>query len=161
MKNAIFLVSLFCASMLESCYLWESYRDHERSCCLFINGVDYCNPYVPCTRNIAYDLTKLNDYLGRILQVDKGLTFSYHAALQQAQEFIKQALNARWNIAYRFDTPQRSVKFWHEIAEAARAIEKNSKPTAAAASTTTEKQNKEEAVLAYLMKLGLAWSLQK
>jgi hypothetical protein len=142
------------------CYLWESNRDHERSCCLFLSGVDICNPYVPCTRNSGFDVRGIYDYIGRILQVDQGATFSYCKILNQAQEFIKNALESGIRLYYHFDTPQRRVKFYHEIAESARATEKSNKTSNVTTTAAAEKQKNEEAVLAYMMSLGLAWKLK-
>lgn len=138
------------------CYLWESYRDGERSCCLCMNGSDICNPYVPCTRNAAYDLNGIFDYISRLLSIDKGNGFSYVKILEQAQDFIRHALMSGMRMYYRFDE-RRKVKFYHEIAEATKSAEKTSKATVAGANATTSKQKDEDVVTAMLVKMGLAW----
>ena len=141
-------------------YFWEAVRDGERSCCLFLNGSDICNPYQPCTRNAAYDLHGIFDYVNRLLSVEKGESFAYHQVLNQAQDFISQALASGMNMYYRYDEPARKVKFYHELAEITKSNTKTSK-TSSATSETSKKQQHEEEVLAYLMKIGLAWPLHK
>lgn len=143
---------------VKPCYLWEMYRDGERSCCLCMNGADICNPYVPCTRNAAYDLNGIFDYTSRLLSVDKGSSYPYHKVLEQAQEFIRHAMMSGMRMYYRFDE-HRKAKFYHEIAEATKASEKTSKTSSAtsAASATAVKQKDEDVVTAMLVKMGLAW----
>lgn len=156
--KTIFLVVLLQQQMFASgAYLWESTCDNGHSCCLFFNGADICNPHVPCTRNVALDLQGISDYIGRILQVDKSNTFSYCKVLTQAQDFIKNIMHSSVRLYYRFDTAQRRVKFYHDIAEAARVQEKNNKGSATTTASAVEKQKNEDAILAYMIKLGLAW----
>lgn len=164
MKIMVFLLIGFflCSSLQANTYFWESDRDGERSCCLFVNGQDICNPYQPCTRNAAADLTKILDYISRIFLGDKGTTFSYHKLLQQAQDFIKYALSLHMPMYYRYDV-RRKVKFLHEIAEMAKVVEKSGKGASSTSSTTSaavEKQKNEDIVLAYLIKQGLAWPMK-
>lgn len=157
----ILMLQLLNLQLLASgAYLWQHYKKNESSCCLFLNGTDICNPNSVCTRNVALDLQGIFDYIGRILQVDKGSTFSYYKILNQAQEFIKNILASSTRLFYRFDTPQRHVKFFHEVAETARMTEKNNKNPNAATTAGIEKQKNEDIVLAYLEKLGLAWKLK-
>lgn len=139
-------------------YFWESYRDGGRSCCLFMSGVDICNPYVACTRHVATDLMGIENYISRILLVDKGQCFSYHKTLIHAQNFIKQSFISPINLYYRYDEPQRHMKFFHEIQESTRANEKTGK--ASASSSSSEKQKAEDAVTAYLIKIGIARPLK-
>lgn len=156
-----FCVFFLLYGTIEPCYLWEAYRDGERSCCLCIpgsNGGDFCNPYVPCTRNAAYDLHGIFDYVSRLLSVEKGSNFSYVKILENAQEFIRHALMSSMRMYYRFDE-HRKVKFYHEIVESVKMSEKSSK---AATSTTSnasggQKQKDEDVVTAMLVKMGLAW----
>ena len=161
MKNLSLIVvaCLVFNVMQANIYFWESYRDGERSCCLFLNGADICNPHVPCTRNAAYDLTGIFDYISRILQVDKGSSYPYHKVLDQAQHFIRHALTSGMRMYYRYDESARAVKFFHEIAETTKAHEKSSKGSAAS-TAAVEKQKGEDAVLAYLIKIGLARPLR-
>ena len=152
----IMFIAFVLVGSVKPCYFWESYRDGERSCCLCMNGTDICNPYVPCTRNAAYDLQGIFDYISRLLQVDKGSSFPYHKILEQAQEFIRYARMSGMRMYYRFDE-FRKVKFYHEIAEAAKAAEKTSKSTTAAATATaTTAKSAEETVTAILVNMGLA-----
>lgn len=160
MKNryiGIILSIFFVGSVLPSIYLWESVRDGERSCCLFIGGADICNPYVPCKRHAYSDLMGIYDYISRILQVDKGSTFSYHKTLGHAQSFIRYHLSSSaLRIYYRFEE-NRSVKFYHEIQELAKITEKSSKGSSTTPlSVAGDKQKAEDVVLAYLAKMNLA-----
>jgi hypothetical protein len=159
--KTLFFVSLFLAASAHGAgiFLWESQRERERSCCICLNGVDICNPYVPCTRNVAIDLRGISDYISRILQVDKGSSFSYQKILTQAQDFIAYALQTHMRLFYRFDTPQRSVNFFHEVAEQCRLNEKSGKAGSSVAGAA-DKQKGEDAILAYLTKLGLAWKVK-
>lgn len=160
-----YLVFLSCLLLVNSIkpnvYFWESNRDGERSCCLFIGGADICNPYVPCTRHAYSDLNGIYDYISRILQVDKGSgkTFSYQKILSHAQDFIKSALSSStMSMYYRYDE-RRSVKFYHEIQETSKSaekpVDKSVKSTSATAATSTDKKP-DDFILAYLVKLGLA-----
>lgn len=161
MKNLykiIFICFLFNVTVA-NVYFWESYRDGERSCCLFLNGADICNPYQPCTRNAAYDLHGIFDYISRLLMVDKGSSFPYHQILNQAQGFIRQAMASGMNMYYRYDEPARAIKFYHEIAETTKSNEKLVKASLTT-SASVEKQKNEDAVTAYLIKMGLAWPLK-
>ncbi len=155
----IFFIILIGYGTIAPCYLWETYRDGERSCCLFIpgsNGGDFCNPYVPCTRNAAYDLNGIFDYISRVLVVDKGSSFSYVKLLENAQEFIRHVLMSGMRMYYRFDE-HRKPKFYHEIAETVKSSEKTSKATTAVANAGAAKQKDEDVVTAMLVKMGLAW----
>ncbi|MBP6892343.1 hypothetical protein KBB68_02055 [Candidatus Babeliales bacterium] len=154
----IIFITFILFGYIKPCYLWEMYRDDERSCCLYLNGADICNPYVPCTRNAAYDLNGIFDYSLRLLLVDKGSAYPYHKILEQAQEFIRHAMMSGMRMYYRFDE-HRKVKFYHEIAEATKALEKTSKTSSSAngVNMTTAKKNDEDVVTAMLVKMGLAW----
>jgi hypothetical protein len=156
-KYQLILISCFFINQIEAMYLWEYRQDGERSCCLFFNGVDVCNPYAACTRNAALDLTRIYDYIGRIMLIDKGSIFSYHKVLNQAQELIKHVLSTHSRVYYNFDVC-RGAKFYHEVAEMVRAEAKSSKGSSSSTTTsaTNEKQKNEDAVIAYLTKLGLA-----
>lgn len=153
LMGAVFNVSV------ANVYFWQAERDGEFSCCLFLNGVDICNPYQACTRNSTYDLNGIFDYVSRLLVVDKDQVFSYHRALNQAQSFIRHALASRMNMYYRYDEPARQVKFYHEIAEITKSNEKASKGVATP-NAALEKQKNEDALVAYLIKMGLAWPIK-
>ena len=157
-RYVILLSVLLGNSVQSNVYFWELDCDGERSCCLFVNGQDICNPSAACTRNAGHDLTQILDYISRLFLVDKGTTFSYHKLLQQAQDYINHALATGMHMYYRYDV-HRKVKFYHEIAEATKAVEKSGKggsSTSATTSAAAEKQKNEDVVLAYLIKQGLA-----
>src|SRR3990167_3346374 len=99
----ILLMCIFSQYALADIYFWEAVRDGERSCCLFYNGADICNPYQPCTRNAAYDLHGIFDYVDRLLSVDRGGNMPYHQILQNAQKFIRQAMVSGMGMYYRYD----------------------------------------------------------
>ncbi len=151
-------ISIFLFGSINPCYLWESNRDGERSCCLHLNGADICNPYCPCTRNVTYDLNGIFDYVARLLSVDKGVNFPYHKILEQSQNFIRKALSSGIRMYYRFDE-YRNVKFYHEIAEATKSLEKTSKTSTLQTSAGTNKQKEDDVVTSMLVKMGLAWHL--
>lgn len=123
-------------------YFWQADRDGERSCCLFLNGSDICNPYQPCTRNANYDLNGILEYISRILVTDKGSAFAYHKVLNQAQNFIRHALMSGMNMYYRYDEPARLVKFYHEISETTKSNEKAAKSNAVATAATENRRMK-------------------
>lgn len=155
-KQTFFLMIFFSISLKPTVYLWELNQENQRSCCLYLDGSDICNPNQPCTRNAAYDLTQILQYVSRIFLIDKGSHFAYHKVLKQAQGFINHALSFHLHMYYRYDV-QRHVKFYHEIAESTKAALADKSNKNSTSLPSLDKQKNEDAVLAFLVKQGLAW----
>jgi len=161
----MFVVSFGAMMLADGIYLWEyRSRSGEPSCCLALSGTDICNPQTSCTRNVYTDLIGINDYITRLLGLEKSGSLSYATILTQAQYYIKHVLSSSiTRLSYRYDQ-YRNVKFFHEmIAEAPKAEKAAKGSSASAASTTaaTAAAKKEDFVYAHLVKLGLARPLAK
>ncbi len=155
-SHTLFFMIFLTASIQATVYLWELNQDNQRACCLYLDGNDICNPNQPCTRNAAYDLTQILQYVSRIFLIDKGSSFPYHKILKQAQGFINHALSFHLHMYYRYDV-QRNVKFYHEVAELTKAALTDKSNKSSTALPSSDKQKNEDAVLAFLVKQGLAW----
>ncbi len=155
-KQWFILILSLGSSIQATVYLWELNQGNQRSCCLYLDGNDICNPNQPCTRNAAYDLTQILQYVTRIFLIDKGSHFAYHKVLKQAQGFINHALSFHLHMYYRYDV-QRYVKFYHDIAESTKASLADKSNKNSTSLPSLDKQKNEDAVLAFLVKQGLAW----
>lgn len=161
-KIMIFLVVSFASDHLNGIgiYLWEYREDADRSCCLYLSGVDYCNPNTPCTRNFYTDLTGIMDYITRLLSTEKGSTFSYSTQLKQAQFFIRHMYASSFrDLSYHFEQ-QRSVQFFHNMQDKVDKSVKSTTPSASTATVAADKAKNEDLVLKYLIKLGVARPLR-
>jgi hypothetical protein len=160
-KIMIFLSVFFLSNRLigAGIYLWEYREDADRSCCLYLSGVDYCNPNTPCTRHFHTDLTGIMDYITRLLATEKGSTFSYSTQLKQAQFFIRHMYASSFrDLSYHFEQ-QRPVEFFHNMLDANKSI-KSSTSTASTSTAAADKAKSEDLVLKYLIKLGVARPLK-
>lgn len=166
MKKLVFLVSLFSlysSMMANGIYLWEYFGNGQRSCCLHLGNQDICNPNAACTRNIPIDLLGINDYLTRVLNMEKIGTFPYAKFLNDAQGYIRRMASVGSGLSYRFDEYRSSMKFFHDLA-LEYASSKTDKKSSGTTSTMTEAEKnkqKQEEVFEYLVKIGLASRFKK
>ena len=163
-KIIIFLSVCFLSNRLigAGIYLWEYRENADRSCCLYLSGVDYCNPNTPCTRHFYTDLTGIMDYITRLLATEKGSSFSYSTQLKQAQFFIRHMYASSFrDLSYHFEQ-QRSVEFFHNMQDANKGDKsvKSSTSTASTSTAAADKAKGEDLVLKYLIKLGVARPLK-
>ena len=155
---AMFMITCGSAVIADGIYLWEYNRNGERACCLSLSGTDICNPQTPCTRNVSTDIMGINDYITRLLGLEKAGSLSYATILTQAQYYIKHVLySSITQLTYRYDE-YRNVKFFHEMTEAPKQTEKAAKgtPASGGAAASTVGAKKDDPVFAYLVKMGLA-----
>lgn len=168
MKNligALLMVMLVQPLLGDGIYLWEYNRNGDTACCLSLSGNDICNEQTACTGNVATDILGINDYIGRLLGLEKAGAFSYGTILNQAQYYIKHVLNSSiTRLSYRKDI-HRNVKFFREMVDMNKPAEKapkvNGAQTASAGAAGGPK--KDDPVFAYLVKMGLArpWDSMK
>lgn len=162
----LIIINAYSSIMPDGIYLWEYRRNGERSCCLSLSGNDICNPQTPCTRNVYSDVMGINDYITRLLGLEKAGSMSYATILTQAQYYIRHVLGSSiTQLMYRFDE-QHTVKFFHEMVDTPKPNEKAAKSTTSAATTpaagtATVGAKKDDPVFQYLVKLGLAREWRK
>lgn len=158
------MITFSAAVVADGIYLWEYNRNGEHACCLSLSGTDICNPHTPCTRNVLTDIMGINDYITRLLGLEKAGSLSYATILNQAQYYIKHVLySSITQLTYRFDE-YRNVKFFHEMNDAPKQSEKQAKAapgpvgpaTSGGAAALTVGAKKDDPVFAYLVKMGLA-----
>lgn len=132
-------------------YLWESYTDDEKSCCLHIRGVDVCNPHIACTRFVTKDLSGILDYVVRLLATDKAQVQPHNTILLYVKRYVRMALQSQsYFMEYHFDR-HGSVKFYHQILESVTKSKDGKLP----ALQSKSKSKKDEYLQSYLVKLGL------
>lgn len=110
-KNLFFLSFLFFSLNLfgQICLFQSGY-----SCCLRVNGVDVCNPNVPCTRSVSKDLSAIGNYVDRLLRSDIG-DYEDREFLLYVQRYIRSLLmSASIALSYRFDI-NRQVEHYHDM----------------------------------------------
>lgn len=165
MKKVLFFYVIFFATALvqaNGIFLWEYSDNGHRSCCIHLGSVDICNPDVPCTKTVHVDLMGIYDYIGRILALEKSSTFPFYQFFKNAQAFLQKG----WamSLSYRFDYFISDIKFYHDLAAEALVSSKLDKAKSTSSNnsaTTSDKAKQDDAILKYLMKLGLAKQIRR
>ena len=155
MNKSIFLVIfvVFTGSFMHSnIYLWEQMTDSGPSCCLRFGGADICNPDTPCQHYMEADLAGIWQYASRLLSTERGAVEPYHTDLVQVTRYIRRSLNSPYVVVpYRLDQ-HRSVRFYHELIDAAVKSKDKGSPRG---QTQKKQSQKYDYVTEYLIKLGL------
>ena len=156
-KRFIFLILglfvLFGHAIESKAYLWEMLDDMGNSCCLHMDGVDICNPYVPCTHYMEADLLGIAQYINRLLTTDRGNLEPYRTLLIQVKRFIRTVLQDSYYVmTYQLDQ-YRSVQFYHELIDS--ASKGKDKSNSVSKLPAQKQSSKQDYVRERLIRLGL------
>lgn len=137
----------------DASYLWEMQTEEGRSCCLHFGYIDICNPYVACSGFAKKDLSGILDYVLRVLNSEQAQQDPYNTVLLQVKKYIRSILhNPYGTLEYHHEN--RSVKFYHDLLASA-AMNKTKESKKEVKQTAKSKNQKDDVVIQYLIKLGL------